>query len=464
MPNINGLLYIGSSGLMTQQKAIDITGDNIANVNTPGYSRQRLNITQANPVRVYGTTMSMGAQAQQKIERFHDQFLTAQLNGENENLGRWEAQKTALEKVEVLFDEISGYGISGAMGSFWSAWQDLSNNPAGQIERTNLLSAGQNLSTTFSQASNNIDKMQADFDANVQNTVTSINQIATQLAELNRKVTTVEVTGHNANNYRDERDQLVFQLSKLIDIDSFEDGNGNVTVSVGNGKPLVEATATWALDTAEVGGVQNIVWRDSSGTDHDITNQISGGELKGWIYSRDVVVHGYQDRLDTLAGSIINEVNTLHSTGYGLDPAQPQIGFFSGSDASDMSVNPLIQSDTTRIAAASDPAAVPGDNSLAIDIANLQSGFTMSGGTSTFDDFYTSLVGDVGSDVQNAKVNFNHQTNMVENLQNYQQEVSGVSLDEEMVNLVKFQHAYNAAAKLITTTDELLTTLIGLVR
>jgi flagellar hook-associated protein 1 len=464
MPSINGLLQIGSNALTTQQKAIDITGDNIANVNTPGYSRQRLNMVQATPVRVYGTTISMGVQAEQKIQRFHDQFTTAQLNSENQSLGSWDAQNTALQKVETAFDDVSGYGLSGAMSNFWNAWQNLANNPSGQIERTSLLSASQNLTSTFNQVSGALKSAQDDLNRNVTDTVDNVNQIASQIAELNGKISQVEVTGHDANNYLDERDQLVFNLSNLVGINSFEDGNGNMTISVGDGKPLVEGTSTWQLSTAGNGGVQDVYWQDSSGNTQDITSKISGGTLQGSIEARDVTIQGYQDRLNTLAGSIISQVNALHSTGYGLDASQPQIDFFTGSDASTISVNSVIQNDPNRIAAASDAAAVPGDNSMAIDIANLQNNLTMSGNTTTFDDYYASLVGDVGSDVQNAGLNLDHQTSMVQNLRNYQQEVSGVSLDEEMVNLIQYQHAYNAAAKLITTTSDMLDTIIGMIQ
>ncbi|MBI5064248.1 MAG: flagellar hook-associated protein FlgK, partial [Desulfatitalea sp.] len=215
MPNISGLLNIASTALATQQKAIDITGNNIANVNTEGYSRQRLNMEQSSPVRDQNGTMSTGVHADQKIQRYYDQFINIQLNGENENLGRWEAQKSALEKVEVLFDEVSGYGLSTAMADYWNSWQDVINNPSGHVERTSLLSAGQYMASTFNQLSNNITKVQDDINTNITNIVSDINQIATQIAELNRKVTQVEVSGHNANDYRDQRDLLVLNLSKL---------------------------------------------------------------------------------------------------------------------------------------------------------------------------------------------------------------------------------------------------------
>ena len=462
MPNITGLLYIGQSALITQQKAIDITGNNIANVNTDGYSRQRLNMEQSSPIRDQGGTMSMGVTADQKIQRLYDQFIGSQLNSENEGLGRWDAQKSALEKVEVMFDEVSGYGLNSAMSEFWGAWQDLSNNPAGSVERTNLLSASQYLSETFNQLSDNIDKVKDDIDDSVDNIVSQVNQMATQIAELNKKITHVEVTGHNANDYRDERDQLAFNLSKLIDIESFEDSDGNMTIMVGGGKPLVEGAFSWSLTTAPNGDVQNVYWQDSSGGSQDITSRISSGELKGWIEARDVLIDDYATRLDTLAGSIIQEVNTLHSSGYGLDASQND--FFTGTDAGSMAVDSAVAGDINLIAAAGDATALPGDNSTAMAISQLQNASIAAVGNTSFDNYYISLAGDIGSDVNSAGVNYDHQTSMVEHLQSYREEVSGVSLDEEMVNLVKFQHAYNAAAKLITVADEMMDTIISIAR
>ena len=460
MSNIYGLFTIGSNALQTQQKAIDITGNNIANVNTPGYSRQRLNILQNTPVQIPGATMSTGVKADSRIQRFYDQFLGRQLNGENGNLGRWEAQKSALDEVESMFDDNSGYGLSSAMAEFWNGWQNVANNPSGYVERTNLVSAGEQLASTFKELRNNLSAIQKNIDTHVDSTVDDINRMAGQIAELNGKITQVEVNGHNANDYRDERDLLVNNLAKLIDIQSFEDGNGNITVMVGNGKPLVEAASSWNLATADNGGVQDVYWQDSSGASTDITSLISGGELKGSIEARDGIIADYVNRLDSLAGTIISQVNTLHSAGYALDGSQN--AFFTGSDASDMAVNSNIVANVNLVAAATSDAALPGDNSNAIAIADLQNTLTMSGNSATFDSYYGALVGDVGNDVRTAGLNFDHQTTMVNNLENYRQEVSGVSLDEEMVNLVKFQQAYNAAARLISTTDQMLDTLMAI--
>jgi flagellar hook-associated protein 1 FlgK len=460
MTNPFGLMTIGQSALLTQQKAIDITSNNIANVNTPGYSRQRLVIQQGSPIRVDSLTMSTGVTADPGIQRFYDQFLTSQLENENESLGRWDAQKEALGKAELMFDEAGGTGLSNAMSEYWSAWQDLSNNPSGVAERSTMVSAGQYLSSVFNQTYNNVSKLQQDIDTHVQSVVGDINGLAQQVATLNQKVVQVETDGHNANDFRDQRDQLVSDLSKLININTYEDGDGYLSIDVGNGKPLVQGTSTWDLLTADNGGVQDVYWKSSDGTNVDITSNITGGELKGWISSRDDHLDDYLTQLDTLANTLQTSVNGAHNAGFDLN-GNNGLDFFTGSGAADLGVNSAIVADTDLIAAAGAGEGLPGGNGAAITLAGLQNSAVMPG-SSTFDDYYNALVGQVGADVQGANFNSSHQQSMVQGLENYRQEVSGVSLDEEMVNLIKFQHAYDAAAKLITTADEMMDTIMGL--
>lgn len=460
MSNPFSLMNIGQSALLTQQKAMDITGNNIANVNTPGYSRQRLVIKQGSPVRADSLTMSTGVTTDPGIQRFYDQFLTAQLGDENESLGRWEAQKEALEKAELMFDEAGGMGLSNALSEYWNAWQGLSNNPSGVAERSTLVSAGQYLSSVFNQTYNNINTLQQDIDTHVDALVDEINGLAQQIAALNQKVVQVETDGHNANDFRDERDQLVFELSKLMDINSYEDGDGYLNIDIENGKPLVQGTSTWDLTTADNGGVQDVFWQSSDGTSVDITANITGGELKGWITSRDDNLNDYLTQLDNLANTLRTSVNGAHNAGFDLY-GNAGLDFFTGSGAADIGVNAAIIADTDLIAAAGAGEGLPSGNGAAMAIANLQNSATMPGG-STFDEYYNALVGKVGADVQAANFNSSHQESMVQGLENYRQQVSGVSLDEEMVNLVKFQHAYSAAARLITTADEMMDEILAL--
>ena len=460
MSNILGLLDIGRGALLAHQKAISITGHNIANVNTPGYSRQRVNLATNNGFTSASGQVGSGVRVSD-IQRIYDQFLGSQINTESYNLGKWEAEKSSLERVEIVFDETTGFGLNQAMGDFWNAWQDLANNPEGHTERQVLVAKSEIMAETFNKISSDLNQQQNDIDSSIEGAVIEINTIAGQISDLNIKISDIEKSGQSANDLRDERDLLLKELSSMIDISTFEGNDGQVSVLVGNGRPLVQPPYSFSLSTVtNASGHEDVVWVDRDGNSVDITNDISGGKLKGWLEVRDVKIEDYKTRLDDLASSIITEVNNLHTAGFDLNGAAGG-AFFTGTSASDIAVDTNIINDVNLIAASGTGA--PGDNSNAIAIANLQNGLLMSGGTATYDDFYNSLVSDVGIDVQSAQMNYDHQTAMAASLDNYRESISGVSLDEEMVNLVKFQHAYDAAAKLISAVDEMMNTVMNMV-
>ncbi len=470
MPDIYGILSTASRSLLTQQKAIDVTGQNIANVNTPGYSRQRVVMQPNTPINFEPGQMGTGVKAAE-IERIYDRFIGGQINRESTNLGQWEATEGALQRIELVFDETSGVGLDQSLNEFWAAWQDLINNPGGYSERTVLASKSQTLARTFNNMATNLRQIQEDYDTNISGTIDEINGIAGQIADLNHKISQVEVAGQNSNDYRDQRDLLLKDLSALIDVTTFENDAGQVTVLVGDGKPLVQSPYAWQLGTqTNASGLQDVVWLERDGSPTDITAAIQGGRIRGWLDVRDGYAADYLNRLDTLAQSIVTEVNTLHQNGFGLtiDPisGSPITGqdFFvgSGTTAAAMAVNPDLLSDANRIAAATTAATVPGDNRNAVAIAALQSTAIMSGGKATFSDYYSALVGSVGSDVRSASANHDYEASMVTQLENYRESVAGVSLDEEMINLVKYQHAYEAAARVITTVDEMLDTVLNM--
>ena len=463
MANIIGLLDIGRSALLTHQRSIHTTGHNIANVNTPGYTRQRVTIAANAPMDYTPGQMGNGVTATE-VQRIYDRYVSDQINAEQHELGRWESQRSAMERVELTFDETVGFSLNLAMTEFWNAWQDLSNNPEGHTERVALISKSDALATAFNQMSKDLQQQQRDMDSGIQVAVGEINALAVEIAQLNQKISAVEIGGQNANDLRDRRDLLVKQISEMVDVNAYEDGQGSVTVSVADGRPLVEGPHVWSLATqSNAAGHLDVAWTDSSGSTADITASIRGGKLKGWLEVRDAAIPDYLSRLDALAGGIITEVNSLHTGGFDLEALAGE-AFFSGTTAADIGINPNIQADPNRIAAASSAAGVPGDNSNAIAIAGLQHAGIMGGGTATYDDFYSALVTDVGNQVQTAAGYADHQGVMVTSLENYRDSISGVSLDEEMLNLIKFQHAYDAAAKLITTVDEMIDTVMNMKR
>jgi flagellar hook-associated protein 1 FlgK len=561
MTDIYGVINLAGKALLIHQKAISVTGNNIANVNTPGYSRQKLKLQTSTPTQSALGPMGNGVEAI-GIEREYNRFLGIQINAETETLGRWETQRDTLEIVESLFDESEDFGLNRCLSDFWTGWQDLSNDAPNFNERMVLQAKGSMVASSFNRISADLQKTQEGIDLNIEGAVEDINQLSKEIADLNQKIMESEASGQKANDYRDQRDLALRELSEIIDINSFEDASGRVTVSVGAGQPLVESNAYRMLAThVNASGFKDVDWIDVDGTTQNITASISNGKMKGWLESRDVIIEDYLSRLDDMASTFMREINTRHASGYGLDESTGH-NFFTGGvfgainsssgslsitgentlsssinislvgggtagselvttdpvsgditvaiedgvstgaqiaaalqahadinsvsatapatawtlgagtdaasiggshSAADIQVNPAIVNDLDLIAAASTLGGVPGDNSNAIAIANLQYTKTMTGSSLTFDDYYHSLVSEVGSKVQNTTSYYDHQSDMVVQMENRREAISGVSLDEEMINLVKYQNAYDAAAKLISTADELIQTVLNMV-
>lgn len=453
MSSISGIMHSALSALITQQAAINVTNTNIANADTDGYSRQQVVIENT----VYGDVQASEAQ------RVYNTYLFKQLVSETQELGKWEAEDKYLESVEAVFDESDGSGLSEAMSEFWNAWQALVNDPSDSTERSTLASYAKALTERFNSISFGLSDIQEGIDGDVIETVDTINSIVQQIADLNQKITQAATAGLNTNTYQDSLDSLVTELSSLIDIGTYENGNGQICIQTANGKPLVEGTTTWSLSTEinTITGMRDVTWVDSDGNGYVITDDITGGQLAGCLEVRDVLIPEWQDQLDELAVALMNEVNALQTNGYDIN-GNSGAAIFTGTGAADIAVTTDILDDPGTIAAASSADGAPGDGSNASAIAELQNSLVFNSGTSTFSDFYAALVSDVGTAVQSAQSNYESQADMVEFCTNQRESVSGVSLDEEMARLVIYQNAYEAAAKVMTVLDELMETVIGM--
>jgi flagellar hook-associated protein 1 FlgK len=463
MTHLFGVLSTGTSALLTQQRAINVTGNNIANVNTPGYSRQKVNLETNTPVYSAAGLMSFGVRSSD-IERVYDRFLGVQLNNENATLGRWQAQQGMLDRVEVVFDESDGYGLNQALSDFWNAWQDLALNPSGTTERSMVAATGQGIADAIRTKYGELEQTQEDIDTAVENGIETANRLTAQIADLNQKIARTEIGDTHANDYRDSRDLVLKELAEIIDIKSFENADGQVVVSVAGGRPLVESGNTWQLQTrTNAEGHTDILWPDINGGAVNISGAITAGKIGGWLHTRETQIAGYQDRLDALANGLRDQINAVHASGYGLD-GTTGIDLLTGTGAADLEMNPDVLNDLNLMAASATAAGVPGNADNALAIFGLSTALTMSGGTATFDTAVNTLASAVGYDVQTAKANSGHQADMLTYLENYRESVSGVSLDEEMVNLVKFEAAYNAAAKMISMADDMLNTLMSIIR
>lgn len=456
MSSIYGILQTGKSAVLAQQKGIEVTGQNISNVNTPGYTRRRLNLTQGIAI-----SSSAGGVIAKGVERVYDRFLGAQINQEEQEMGRWEARRDALDMTEIRFNDAAGGGLSEALGEFWNAWQDLANDPSGYVQRVSLLGKGEDLADKLQSVHDTLSPIPSPWDDQVADAIAQINLKSSKIADLNQKIVQVETSGDNANEQRDARDLALKELSSLIDINTFEQEDGTLNVKLGDGKSLVDGVHGRELTTMNNdAGHKDVCWSDAPAA--SISDSISSGALKGIIETRDEIVPGYVRSLETLAGTIKAQINALHSDGFGL-AGSTGVDFFTGNLSSgDFAVNSVIISDTDKIAASQTTDGLPGDNRMALAIADLQSNAVSIGEeNTTFSDYYHSIVSRVGADVQYANTRVDNQSEMLTYLDNYRESVSGVSLDEEMVNLIQYQRGYESAAKLISVVDEMLATLLN---
>ncbi len=456
MSGLMGILDIGKRALMTYRLAMNITGHNVANANTPGFSRQRPILTTTLPIDFHPGQLGTGVKVAE-IQRMRDQFLDLLVREEMSSVGQWEKRQKFLEEVETIFNEPSDSSLNNALSDFWNSWQDLANDPENMAARVSVREKAQLLCNTFHRLRSKLRRMQGDINQSIKGRVEEINSLAERIAKLNGQIVRIEIRGENANDLRDQRDLLIDQLSKITDISTVELEDGSVTISIA-GNSLVESVNTVTLGISYRSSSYGAVFDVSYGQSGRILN-FTDGELKGIIDLRDEVIPEYLGDLDTFASTLIERVNSQHSAGYGLDGSTTGLDFFSGGDASDIGIDEAIQGDVSLIAASSDGS--PGNGSNAIAISDLANQLTMNGNTATFGDFYQSMMGNLGILSQEASQNYTNNFLLLTQLENHRQSVSGVSLDEEMANMINYQHSFEAAARIISTVDEMMNTIIN---
>ena len=570
-------LEIGLRGLRTWQTMVNITNNNIANADTPGYSRQsgQVQSTPSYPAPSFnaiGKPGQLGTGVEvASITRARDIFIDAQIRSQKSIEGSWDTKRDALSQVEAIVNEPSSSGLSSLLTKYWNSWQDVANNPADSAVRANLVEQGVSLASSFQNLHNQLQQQQRDLDGQVVYAVDQVNTFAQQIASINQQIGHVEFDGTHANDLRDQRDLLLDQLSQFAKISYVESPGGMVSVYLG-GRQLVDRDVANALTTAVPGGQTwtQIQWK-SDGQAASITD----GTIKGMLDSRDTILQGRMNDLDVLATRVVNSVNSVHSSGVGLDGVGGR-NFFVGTGAGNMAVDSALTGPggAEKVAAArmypdttssTGYSFARGDSSNAVALAQLESTitqastssglqpgtnlggvtifgvdlaraavnssismsvpagsstvtFTSSAGASatgaltvgtdasgnqvvtvegtslgvrltlvapssmslssvlaplngqsvaaasrpsTIGDQYGQQIAALGVDSKAAQNQAQNQQVLVSQLQKQREQTSGVSLDEESTHLIEYQRAYQAAARVITTADEMLNTLIN---
>ena len=507
-------LEASKRGLFTQQSALYTTGHNISNANTEGYSRQRVNmeptlgypgigLNQPKTAGFIGT----GVQAH-SVQRIRDEFTDRQYRQETNKLGYWESRTDSISQMEDIMAEPSEYGINASFNEFWKSIEDVSKDPDDSAARKVMVAKAQQLSESFNYMDTQLRQIQGNIGNEIQVSTTDINSILKQIAEINKQIQAVEPNGYMPNDLYDARDVLVDQLNEYIPVSIERKASG------GNALDIAEGSYTVTFKPVNGGAVITLVdgKEYATLTTLDSTNkELDGGEddattgkytpfgkievkepvitnpptvpitytnkdivyadldpAKGKLLSLiDAYGHGADEgvypemltNLDTLANSFMKAFNDLQKTGHSLDG--PGLDFFTGNSAKSMSVKQDFI-DKPSLIAASDVANEPGNNNNALKLATLQSEAqttTLNG--ATFQSYYESIVGKLGVEGEQAITLSKTSETLKLAVENNRASMSSVSLDEEMTNMITFQQAYNANARMITVVDETLDKIIN---
>lgn len=526
-------LEIGIRAVRTQRQALHVIGHNIANVNTPGFSRQRAVLTTTLPQGEMGTGVKV-----ESVDRIRDEVVDFYIRSENPKLNKWKAKLKNLEEMEILFNEPSDNSIGKILNDFWDSWSDLANNPENGAARANVREQGEAICDAFRTLYQNLRDLQEKIDEEIKTDVDHLNSIINQIADLNKEIEKVELGGRaHANDLRDKRDLLLDELSELTGFEYEEMKDGTIRIGV-HGQLLVsKGVVSPFIAEAGENGFLEVKWEDSGER-----VAITTGKLKGLMEIRDEVIPRFLSGLDSLASTLIDEVNTLHRQGMGLDGTSKVEGwkdfsgsldsdgsfeingvniqvaagddldaiiakinaekdttgveaskdgdklvlepyslnpqtinitadpdnimldklgilanFFSGTGAEDIDLDDAIKSDLSKIAASSNGA--PGDNSNALSIYQLKDKPVLEGGSSTFSDYYSKIIADLGVETKQTRGLKENQQTLLTQLENRRQSICGVSLDEETTNMILFQQAYRAAVYFLQMIDNLLDVL-----
>ncbi len=455
--SLSATLSTATQSLFAQELELQVTNNNIANVNTAGYSREVVNLSEADPTQ--GGTLSIGNGVNvEGIQSVQDELLTGRIQQQTSQQSSANAQVSALNEIQTLFPS-SGLSVASSLSSFFTSLTALSTDPANTANRQAALSSAQTLVQQFNSVANGLSAASTTLDTSVGTDVTQINKLAAQAANLNQEVVQQNASGQSAGTLTDQLNQVELQLASLTNISVVHGAQGDF-ISTGNGTPLVFNSQSYALQTT-TGSDGHLQVLDASG--NNITSSISGGDLGGTIEVRDTQIPALQNSLDTLANQFATTFNTAQTQGFDQNGNTGAALFTIPTTVSGSAAGiALATTSTTAIAASSvSGSGASGSNGNLGSLTAIQNAASSSG--QTLNTLSSGLVYQVGSLASNASTQSSSIQLSLTALNDQQGAASGVSIDEESANLVRFQQAYEAAAKVITTIQSLFDTTINMI-
>ncbi|MDY0405087.1 flagellar hook-associated protein FlgK [Virgibacillus sp. 179-BFC.A HS] len=503
-------LEMAKQALFAQQSALYTTGNNIANANTEGYSRQRVNFETRSPYPSASRNrpqlpgqMGTGVKAG-TIERVRNQYLDTQWRGQNTKASYWQAKSDALARMEALMNEPTESGLSSTMDKFWKSLQDLANNPENSGARSVVAQRGEALADAFNYLNHSLESIRSDLKNEMNVTVTNANSILTQINHINEQIKEIEPHGYLANDLYDERDRLIDQLSGIVNIKVSYTSSGEGSLKQAQGLATIELVN----DSGQSLGITLLDGNDAENNHYfyfdgdtapatvSIVDKMyengdkpSEGVKLGTLPldgvsqtgSLNALIHAYendfpdmQGKLSDMRKAFVNEFNEVHKNGFDKN-GEKGISFFlpdPDDGTGDLQVNPEILKNKDLIAAStadnseldddSKLTELNGDNALNLaDVFKKTLTIGEEGTKTSVKDYFQSIIGDMGVKAQEANKQAKNTDILRGQVENQRMSVSSVSLDEEISNLIKFQQAYNAAARSMTAVDEMIDRIIN---
>jgi flagellar hook-associated protein 1 len=452
--SLASLLSIARSAMFAQQSAMSVTAHNVANAQTPGYSRQRLELAAASPEITPLGTVGRGV-TEASIQRVRNTFFDARYRSESGLLGNSATMGDVLGQVEAAVNEPSDSGLAASLDGLFSSFANLANDPASSTNRALVQQAGQHFVQQLHQLDATVHQVGDDALTKMREQVDQANDLAGRIGELNQMILSTGGPSGSSPDLQDQRDLLVDQLSSLVGVRVLQRDDGTIGVAAGD-TMLVDGANVQALAVQALAGGGFGLTTAGGGTVDP-----KSGSLRALSDLTTTTLPGIQRQLDTLAQALVTTVNAIHRTGYTLS-GSTGTDFFdpAGVTARSIALAPAVAASGDAIAAAG--VAAPGDGAIAQQLANLATTGTAALGGKSFRDFYIDFAGAVGANVSAASQDADAHQAMVDQADTLRASVSGVSVDEEMVALIGQQQAYSAAARIVKIADDMMQSVLNM--
>ena len=484
------LLGIGRSGLNVSKKSLEVTGHNLSNVNTEGYSRQRVIQSTAMPVSVGGFVLGTGAKVD-GVRRFNDEFIDKRLMSSLASNKYYESRAENLEQVESIFNELDSDGLNQVMNKFFNSFRELANQPENETIRSVVRDNASLVVKDFRRIRNTLDTQAENIDRKILTSVADVNQILNHIADLNGKITSIEVAQGETGDLRDQRDIALRNLSQNFKIHTYSDEKNRFIVTAQGIGTLVTGLHTQELGTVTknkeessngMNGSVEIVLKDRPS--QKITDQFKSGTLAAIVKVRNEDLRNLQKEIDNISYQFTTSVNTIHRQGYvnrpiaigadgkpalvdqkglttGIDFFKQPMGVEGAGNLIDLS--DAVKKNLDNIAAALDPNA-PGDNRVAIGISKLQHEKLSGEGNVTLEEKYLQTIGSIGLETGKARLDAEQASGILAQANSLRERLTGVSIDEETANMVRYQQAYQASARIMQAADDMFKTVLEIKR